>query len=140
MKTIKKTIAVMLAFIILAIFSNCSKPEPGASDTYVPDLSTPPNQWQNVADAANNFFFFSAPPPGTASGSFQANANGGSITGHLTGSFDHSSIQFTFDAGATYGGRLFTGKINGSANPVTMTLTTPAAGANPAVTISLKKV
>ncbi|MEP6712869.1 MAG: hypothetical protein ABJA37_10655 [Ferruginibacter sp.] len=140
MKTLKKTIAVILAFFMLTMFSNCSKSDPGSSsDTYVPDLSTPPLTWRNVADATNDFFFSGAPAPGTASGSFKAESFAGAILGHANCTFDHSSVIFIFDSG-TYNGRTFTGKINGSASPVTITLSAPASGANPAVSFTLKKV
>ena len=139
MKTIKKTLAFLFTFFVLATFNSCSKSDPSTPDTFVPNLDTPPNQWQNVADATNNFFILHAPPAGTSSGSFDGNANGGSITGHFAGTFNHSTVKFTFDSG-TYSTRTFSGLFNGSANPVTMTLTAPAVGASPAVTITLKKI
>lgn len=139
MKTFKKTITLMLTLFVFLIFSGCSTEEPGSTDTYIPDLGTPPNQWVNTADPTNNFFFLNVPPAGSASGVFDANSDGGANPGHLTGKYDHSSIEFTFDSG-NYSGRKFSGKINGSASPVTMTLTAPAAGTNPAVTLTLRKV
>lgn len=140
MKTFKKTLTLLLAFFMVVLFNSCGESNPSTpADTYIPDLRTPPNQWQNVAEAANNFFILNAPPAGTASGSFDGNANGGSITGHFAGTFNHSIIQFTFDIGA-FTGRTFSGRFNGTANPVTMTLTAPVSGASPAVTITLKKI
>ena len=139
MKTLKKVTALMLVFFAALIYSSCGKPDGGTSDTYIPDLATPPSQWQNLAEPTNNFFFFSAPPAGTASGTFEANSNGGANPGHVKGKFDHSTIEFTYDIG-NYNGRTFSGKINGTVSPATMSVTAPASGAKPAVTLNLKKV
>ena len=136
MKTLKKVTALMLVFFAALIYSSCGKPDGGTSDTYIPDLSTPPLTWRNVADATNDFFFSDAPPAGTASGSFKAESFSGVIVGHANCTFNHSSVTFIFSSGA-YSGKTFTGKINSSANPLTITL---SSGTNPAVSFTLKKV
>ena len=134
MKTLKKTMAILLAFFMLAMQNSCGKPDGGSSDTYVPNLSTPPFKWVNVADATNEFFF-SKVTAGLATGSFTAEASGGAVIGHANCTFNHSSVTFIFDSGI-YNGKTFTGKINGSASPVTITLT--SSGVSPSVTFTLK--
>ena len=140
MKTLKKITVFMLLFFAAVIYSSCGKPDGGTSDTYIPDLSTPPGEWKNVADLSNNFFFSSPNPVGSATGTFTANNNGGANPGQIEGTFNHSSITLQFKDAGIYKGRPFSGKINSSASPITMTLTAPADGAKPAVTLTLKKV
>ena len=135
MKKLQKT-AILLIFLIAASCNKGSEDTP-ASDTYIPNLSA--IQWINVADSNDNIFFFNTPPAGSASGTFSGNRNvSGGANDSFTGSFTNSSIQLVFTSG-TNNTRVFTGKIDGAANPVTFTISTPASGANPALTLKYRK-
>lgn len=135
MKKLHETIILL----VLLISASCNKgsEDTAATDTYIPNLSA--IQWINVADNNDNIFFFSTPPAGSASGTFNGNRNiSGGASESFTGSFTNSSIQLVFTAG-TNNNRVFTGKIDGAGTPVTFTISTPASGANPALTLKYRK-
>jgi hypothetical protein len=133
----KKLLLFAVLLVCFSLINSCSKTtDQPATDTYIPDLSAA--QWTNVNDAADVIFFFNTPPVGTASGTFSGNRNGTANSGGFTGSFTNSAIQLTFNSGVN-NGRAFSGNINGAVSPVVFTITSPAAGANAAITLTFKK-
>ena len=136
MKTNQILTLLFCLFIFIGIYS-CGKDSDPVTDTYIPDLSAAPG-WVNVADANDFVFFFNTPPVGSATGTFSGNRNGTANSGGFTGSFNHSAIELTFNSGVNTG-RLFTGTINGSSNPVVISLSSPASGTNAAISVQFKR-
>ena len=136
MKT-NQIVTLVLTLIIFTAIHSCSKGSDPIADTYIPDLSAAPG-WVNVADASDFVFFFNTPPTGSATGTFSGNRNGTANSGGFTGSFNHSAIELTFNSGVN-SGRAFTGTINGSSNPVVISLLSPASGANAAISVQFKR-
>ena len=136
MKTIQILNLLFGLFIFTGIHS-CGKGSDPVADTYIPDLSAAPG-WVNVAVANDFVFFFNTPPSGSATGTFSGNRNGTANSGGFTGSFNHSAIELTFNSGVN-NGRVFTGKIDGSSNPVVISLSSPASGTNAAISVQFKR-
>lgn len=134
MKKLQK--AMLFLSLLISVSCNKGSDDTVATDTYIPNLSAA--QWTNVNAPTDNIFFFNTPPAGSASGTFSGNRNIGAVQDSFTGSFTNSSIQLVFTSG-TNNTRVFTGKIDGAATPVTFTISTPASGANPAITLTYKR-
>lgn len=115
---------------------SCSEGEDPV-DTYIPDLSAA-GGWENVNNAADELFFLTLPPAGSASGNFDGNRSPGTANSTtFTGTYSYSSITAWLFANMS--DRPFTGSINGSSNPVTFTISTPAKGSSPAISLTYKK-
>ena len=123
-------------FIFIGIHS-CGKDSDPVTDTYIPDFSAVPG-WVNVADANDFVFFFNTPPKGSATGTFSGNGNGTANLGGFTGSFNSSAIELTVNSKVNTG-RVFTGTINGSSNPVVISLSSPTLGNNAAISLQFKR-
>ena len=134
MKTIR-LFSILLTGILLLGSLSCSEGEDPV-DTYIPDLSAA--SWVNVNDATDKLFFLTLPPTGSASGNFDGNRSPGTANSTtFTGSYNHSSItSWLF---ANMADRPFTGSINGNGNAVMFTISTPAKGSSPAITLTYKK-
>ncbi len=135
MKTFKILFIITLMSFLFT-FISCSGGSDPVADTYIPDLSAA-NGWVNVNSSTDKLFFLTLPPQGSASGNFAGNrAPGTPNSTTFTGNYNHSIItNLVFD---NMNDRPFTGNINGSNNPVIITISTPAKGANPSISLSYK--
>ena len=134
MKT-KQLLSMLITGILLMGSLSCSDDDDPV-DTYIPDLAAA--AWINVNDATDQMFFFNIPSPAPASSTFDGNRNGTGASGSFTGSYNYSSITLTFTSGIN-NGRVFTGTVNGSVTPVTMSLTSPASGGNQAISLQFRR-
>jgi hypothetical protein len=115
MKTFYKISMPVIALLIIGLMFACGKDtNGGTTDIYIPDIN---GTWVNAQDANNQFSFFDA-PNNAASGTFNGNeGQDGSGIGTITGSFNHSKINFT----VTYNDNskpaaTYSGTVSGTAN------------------------
>ena len=112
MKTHYKLYLIGSMLVLCSLISSCGKSGGGAAtDIYVPDID---GNWLNSANANDQFTFFDA-PQGAATGNFNGNESiNGTQVATLTGSFNHSKINFTLNFGATT--EYYSGTVSGT-NP-----------------------
>ena len=134
MKAKQFLLMLITGFLILGSLSCSDDDDP--VDTYIPDLAAA--AWINVNDATDQMFFFNIPSPAPATSTFDGNRNGTGASGSFTGSYNYSSITLTFTSGIN-NGRVFTGTVNGSASPVVISLSSPASGANQAISMQFRR-
>lgn len=127
---------MVAAWVTMIALAQCGKPG-DATDTYIPNLDALPN-FVNVNDASDQLTFFNLPAAGSATGTFSGNRNGTAQSGSFTGSFNHSAIELTFTSGVN-NGRVFSGKISDSGGFTFVNISSPASGANAAITLSFKR-
>ncbi len=135
MKAFRFFSALLMSVLVVTAVSCGDDEEP--VDTFIPNLSAAPN-WVNVNDAADQMTFFNIPTPPPATSTFSGNRNRNSQSEGFAGSYNHSAIELTFTGGPN-SGRVFSGNINGGVTPQIISLTSPAAGANAAISLQFKR-
>ncbi|WPU91900.1 hypothetical protein SNE25_21520 [Mucilaginibacter sabulilitoris] len=128
MKTIFRSTMAGAALIVLVLVWSCGKDGGGIVDIFIPDIE---GNWFNNANDKDKFSFFDVPPKGSATGTFSGNEFDDDIQiGSLTGSFDHSKINFTVTFNdVNIKPITYTGTIAGSPTR-TMTLAAPGKKLN----------
>jgi hypothetical protein len=116
MKAINKILLAAAIVIVCGLTWSCGKGGGGGdSDIYIPDIS---GVWANQANANDQFAFINA-PSNAATGTFDGNeVINGTVTGALTGSFNHSKINFVVTPNNNGAARSYSGTLSGSSTRI----------------------
>jgi hypothetical protein len=112
MKAHYKLYLIGTMLVLSGLTGSCGKSGGGdtLTDIYIPDID---GNWVNSANANDEFNFVNAPQNGAATGTFQGTESiNGTQVATLSGSFNHSKINFTltFDTSTEY----YSGTVSGT--------------------------